>query len=143
VATTTVCPGGTLKYVTTYANVAPAGSVMTNRGTEPSFAYAALLASSAGLTITSDGTISNGWAASTFGLDGGLAVGSTATAPVASDALVTLTCQGVACSPGDLASGTYPTMSTGANLITATIPQVALSLAPGGSGTITYYVTVR
>jgi hypothetical protein len=146
VTVTAVCPGGTLKYVTTYANTAPAGSVVTNVGTEPSFAYAALMASAAGLTIASDGTISNGWALNTFGLNGTAVTGSAA--PAASDTTnSTVTaytgCPGSCVSSSAWAGGTYPAISIGPNKIAALVAKASASVAPGGTGSLTYYVTVK
>jgi hypothetical protein len=148
----TVCPGGLIQYVTTYTNVAPAASVGIggNHGTEPAFAYAALEVGTS-LTITSDGS-GAGWAANTFGLDGAQVVGSASAIPTASDPGNTqitayMGCPDSCAQSTAWASGTYVAGGTGItagpNKLVATVASISPTVAPGGSGTLTYYVTVK
>ncbi|HTV72824.1 MAG TPA: hypothetical protein VME66_03845 [Candidatus Acidoferrales bacterium] len=125
----TVCPGGVLQYSVAYANVAPIASTTTNVGTQPAWSYAALYPEAGQLVITENGSVGN-WGANTFGLNA---------APTATTSGTTFAYSGGSA----FASGTYPSMTAGYTSFTATIGGSTYQLPPGGSGTITFNVTVR
>jgi hypothetical protein len=124
----TVCPGGVIKYSLVYSDVVPTAT-MTNIGTEPVWAYAACSTQSGTFIVTEDGTVGN-WATNTFGLNA---------APTDTTSGTTF-----AYSSGSaFASGTYPSMTAGYTKFTATVGGSSGTLVPGGSGTISFTVTVR
>jgi hypothetical protein len=127
------CPGGVLTYSLGYTNIAPTGSTVTNKGSEPLFAYNALISKAGGVVITVDGTVAgNLWAANTFGLNA---------APSDTTAGTTYTYTG----PNLFSSGTYPSNTSGHTGFIATVGGVGAGniLLAGQSGTITYNVTVK
>jgi hypothetical protein len=133
----TVCPGGVLHYTLAYANIAPAAAVGSHVGTEPSFAYAALIMTAG--TLVDDGTATgNTWGADSFGLSA-----------AASDTVLGTTFAYYSCTPScaptnTFASGTYPILAVGPNKFTATIGgSGSYQIVPGASGAITFNVTVR
>jgi hypothetical protein len=127
---TATCPGAVLTYSIAYQNMAPA-LAMTNKGSEPSFAYAALNLTGGTLLLTTDGAAAgNSWASYSFGLN----------------ALPTDTTSNTIFTPANgtaYASGTYPGMTAGYTKFTAQVGGAAGVVNAGASGTITYSVTVK
>lgn len=124
------CPGGVLAYSLIHTNIAPTGSTVTNVGSEPTFAYNALISSAGGTVITADGTAANNaWATYSFGLNA---------APSDTTAGTTYAYTG-----SGFASGTYPTVTAGYTKFIATIGGGAHQVVAGETGTITYNVTVK
>jgi hypothetical protein len=147
----TACPGGVLTYSLAYADVGPAASVGTHVGTEPYAAYTAL--EGWAINVFEDGSgygayanvgsgaASNGgtWGASSFGLNA---------APADTTSGTTYTyylCTAVNACPttSTFSTGTYPSKTAGPNVFSALIGGVNYMLPVGGSGTITYNVTVK
>jgi len=130
-----VCPGGTITYTLSYANVAPAAlaSGGSGLGTEPAFATNAINVTVGGAVLADDGTIAGGWAANTFGIDAAPAPSSTTAGTV-----FTYT-------PSvPLSSGAYPNAKTqGPTKISAQIGGSTGLLGPGTSGNVVFQVTVR
>ena len=126
------CPGGVLDYTLTYTNIAPALSTGTNVGTEPAFAYNALISAAGGGVITVSGTAANNsWGTYTFGLNA---------APVDSHGTATFVPSG---GGGVYASGTYPSITAGYTQFIATLGGSGFQVPAGYTGTITYNVTVK
>jgi len=99
-------------------------------GSEPAFAYNALISSAGGAVVTADGTAANNaWATYSFGLNG---------APSDTTAGTTYTYTG-----SGFASGTYPAMAAGYTKFIATLGGAAHKVLAGEAGTITYTVTVK
>ena len=125
-----MCPGGVLGYSIAYANIVPSAT-STHLGTEPSFAYAALNGGTGGLVITCDGSASgNAWAANTFGLNAAPSDTTANTTYVYTPNIA-------------FASGTYPSITAGPTKFVATVGGASGALSMGGSGTISFNVTVK
>lgn len=124
------CPGGTLSYGVTYANVVPT-NVAANLGSEPAFATNPLYSAAGTLVITDDGTANpsgataqNNWSTYTNGIQ--LAASDTTANTV------------ITYFPA--ASTTFAPSQT---KLTAQIGGASYKLAPGGFGTITFTVVVK
>jgi hypothetical protein len=127
-----VCPGGTIDYTITYANVAPAAQAANGAalGTEPAFALNGLTTAAGKLNVLEDGTAAGSWFASTFGIDA-------APAPAISTTGSSFTYAGTTTLH---AAGST---TKGPSGFTAAIGGATFQLAPGASGTITFQVTVQ